>query len=59
MKMQQLRFLLQMIIVITAFPVLFITGISYPNLKADAGNNVKNYSLYVKNSNITKAALPL
>ena len=58
MTMQKLKFMLQMIIVIAAFPVLFITGISYPKVKAEADNNVKNHSLYVKNSNITKATMP-
>ncbi len=55
MTMQKLRFMLQMMIVILAFPVLFITGISYPKVKAEAGNSGKNHSLYVKNLNITKA----
>ena len=59
MTMQKLKFMLQMILVIAAFPVLFITGISYPKGKAEAGNNGKNHSLYVKSSNITKATMPL
>lgn len=41
MTMQKLRFMLQMMIVILAFPVLFITGISYPKVKAEAGNSGK------------------
>jgi hypothetical protein len=59
MTMQKLRFMLQMMIVILAFPVLFITGISYPKVKAEAGNSGKNHSLYVKNLNITRAIMPL
>jgi hypothetical protein len=47
-----------MIIVIAAFPVLFITGISYPNEQAKPVTE-KNHLLYAKNSDITKAAVPL
>ena len=59
MTMQKLRFTLQMIVVIAAFPVLFITGISYQNKNLEADGITKNHSLYVKNSNTTKAVVPL
>jgi hypothetical protein len=58
MAMQKLKFMLQMIIVIAAFPVLFITGISYPKEQAKPVTE-KNHLLYAKNTNITKAAMPL
>ena len=56
--MQKLRFAFQMIIVIAAFPVLFITGISYPKEQAKPVTE-KNHLLYAKNSDITKAVMPL